>query len=105
MIELLIMGAVSFLIGWKLREWYAMRMIRKIERRMHEAAEQPQIPTRHVMISREQSTLLVHDTATGEFLIQAETYDALKEALSKKYPDTNFMVDASNLRNLDLPLP
>lgn len=94
-----VVGAVSFWFGWKTREFYALRYIRRLRDQALELAADIPPPTM-IQVTKEGETFLIHDQKTGEFLAQGTSHKEITKVLNDRFPQRTFIAQPANLREV-----
>lgn len=81
-----IVFVVAFVLGWKLREYRAMMIVRAIEKRLMEQPG-PKIQLLHAKIEDHDGVFVAHNAATNQFLLQGTSYKDVITQLKTNYPN------------------
>ena len=87
--------AACFVFGWRARELHAMHTINSLI----ESAEQK--TSIKVKVEKQNDTFYVYKE-DGTFMAQGKDMDDLDAALRKRFPDTRFLIQEDNLKELGL---
>lgn len=94
----LVVGGV---VGWFLRERYAMFVVRQmIQEGMVKA---PQVDAVPVKVVNKDGMFYLHNATTEEFLAQGRTHEEITSVLNARFPNTKFMADPKNLLEIGYP--
>jgi hypothetical protein len=85
---------LAFIIGWKLREFYAIYTVQKYLNPMVEESTKP-MPT-FVYIEKHEGGLMVFEESTNKYLTMGKDLAEVDENLKKLYP-TKLFVTKTNL--------
>ena len=97
----IIIGVVCLIVGWKLRELYAIRQISFLLKLDEE--EVVVEPKKSLLKLEKRSDIIyAYDNETDQFLGQAQSMDSLAEVLGKRFPDKRFTASPENLKELGL---
>lgn len=93
---------IGFLIGWKIREYTA---VRKFHKMMKEVDEQPTKPTNKISVKIERSGKMfyLYNLETDEFLTQGYSKEEIQENLKKRFKnvDMAFHATVENIKEVD----
>lgn len=90
-----IIAVVAFVLGWKLREYRAMMIVRAVEKHMMENPV-PKIKLLHVVISNHDSVFIAHNAATNQFLLQGASYKDVIDQLKTEYPEHTILTQPAD---------
>lgn len=97
----------GILVGWKLREWAAVRavnnMIRMAEEIEHTEKEQEDTVLQ-IKVEQHENMFLVYNEDSGDFMAQGNTFEDAQEALIKRYPNNKFIIKEDNARAMGINL-
>lgn len=108
MIELIITAAISFVLGWKISEYFAAFALKKILeelnikdtdiRRLLEQEEKGNTVTKEISLRVEsiRGEFLAYQTGNDTFIAQAATPDLLLERIIEKFPVGTKITFATN---------
>lgn len=100
MLTFIIGTVLGFALGW-----YVLRMLinYKMKAMLDSIAETPlPVKTINLNMVKMDHAVLVYNKDTQQFLAQGNTKEELVDILRKRYPNTNFMINSQNLREMDL---
>lgn len=100
MIDYIITAIVCFAIGWKVREWYALRRLASLMSEM-ESIENGPVEQLAIKIEKHKDMFYVYDDETDMFLAQGATKDDIAKILQKTHPKVTFVADPNNIREVD----
>lgn len=99
---------LAFLLGLVIG-WFALKalIMLKVKRMLDSIANEPipQAPTKKIVnidLVRMDHAVLAYNRDTQQFLAQGTTKAEIIELLQKRFPDTSFMANAQNLKEIDL---
>lgn len=98
MIEFLI-AILFFLLGWKVRELYAVRQLSKFVKVVEEEKKQSKTV---IKLEIHDDIIYAYRDSNNEFLCQSDSIEGIVEALSKRSPGEKFAVTKENLCELGL---
>lgn len=96
----LIIGFLGAACGWYAREWYARRIIRLLEKRVHQAVEKASKNAIEVRIEKEGDVYYIYNANTNEFLAQGDNHDDITKILNDRFPNTFFTADRDEIRKM-----
>jgi len=97
----LIYYAFAFYIGWRAREIYASKQLKKTLESIQEQIEVEESNTSIVILSKENGVIYAYDEKDNKFLTQGKNIDEIADNLSKLHPNKTFRVYQSDLNRLD----
>ena len=108
MIFSILLAVVWFLVGWKAREFQALRTMNKIIK-AEEAKMQAQTSEAidnskkmRVTIEKHKNVMYVYEEGTGTFMAQGATEEELGDRLRERYPNTLFVASSAELEQVGL---
>jgi LPS O-antigen subunit length determinant protein (WzzB/FepE family) len=99
LIVVFIILTIGFVLGWKLREVYATRIVNQLFSN-HEEQLSSNIMNVHMEVDRGQ--FYIYDSATNAFITQVKTKEEMFEFFNKTYPDKTVMMKRQDLELFDL---
>jgi hypothetical protein len=101
MIEYIIVGGISFWVGWKAREYYALRQVFKMLQ-SETVKQNDETPKTVLKLEKHSNSIFAYDRETNEFLGQGDSLDSLSVVLKERFPGISFAVTKENLKELEL---
>jgi len=99
---LLVYGAVCFLLGWKMREHHAMRMIDKITDEIAENTLQEfKSKVINIRVEDHEGQFFVYAKDDGRYLAHGENMSKLSDILTEKFPGKLFNASPEDLQKLE----
>lgn len=98
--EFLILFGVLFagiLIGWELREQYAMRVVKAMIAEVDKAQQEEEETRTKMNIERNGDFLYAFEADTDNFIAQGTNLEELDKAITLKFPGKKFSVREQNL--------
>lgn len=98
------MVLLMFVIGFGLG-WFAMQLYlsRKVIRMLREAKNVEAVrKIVHIDFVKLKDQIYVYNRETQAFLVQGTSREEISTFLTKTYPDTNFMANTQNLKDVGL---
>jgi hypothetical protein len=89
-----------FFSGWKAREMLAMRTINALIAQAEES--EANLKAIKVKVEKHSDQFFVHREDDGTFMAQGKNMDELDKALRNRFPDTRFLIQEDNLKELGL---
>jgi predicted negative regulator of RcsB-dependent stress response len=90
--------AVGTVIGWKYREYTALKMMQEMElQKVEQFVENKKI---HIVLEENDGQMFCYEKETSNFMAMGETWDELADALSERYPGKRFVCDEENLTDM-----
>lgn len=93
----LIFGGV---VGWKLRELLARRIVQQFQNRVTESIQEAAKRIIYIQVSKESGQYFVHNKKTGEFMTQGSTREEVAARLGDLFPDMTFIAHQENLKEV-----
>lgn len=103
MIDIFIIIAVAvigFVLGWKAREYMAMRFIDRYQKMFEQAAVSEVANTVMIEIQREGDQFYIYNKETGEFLAQGTNHSEVSAILGDRFPSKRFTAMPQNLKDV-----
>lgn len=101
MMELLLI-AIGFVVGWFLREWYAMRKIDKLIDSINgNMLDEIKKKVVDITIEKSGDFFFVYRKEDGAFLAQGTDIDKLSDILTEKFPGKLFNCSPEDLATLE----
>lgn len=97
LIDLMIWCIFAIIIGWKLREYMAVRFVKKHLKRTKQEQSSKESDSIWVDIFKEGDIFYVYNAEDNKFLIQVKTKDELIEFFKAKFPNKNILTSESNM--------
>ena len=101
LIEVIFYGIILIFLGWKLREYAAMRMLKAYFKSVEKIESKPEPEILYLDIHKEDGQFYVFNSKTKSFLIQVKTKDELMTFLNKKFPDKTVLTSQSEMELFD----
>lgn len=98
---LILFGAlfVGVLLGWELRERYAMRVVNQLLKEVEESTEAEAEETDRIKLERHGEVVYAFD-GEDNFIAQGATVYELDEAIQKRFPGRKFLIKESNMKEV-----
>lgn len=85
-------------MGWRLREYFAMRKVAELLEQAEELVEEePESDRVKIRLERHGDMLYAFDEETHTFIAQGADLNALDKAIQVRYPDKKFSIREQNL--------
>lgn len=98
----LLLVAIGFVVGWFLREWYAMRKIDKLIDNMNDnLLDELKKKVVDITIEKSGDLFFVYKKDDGTFLAQGHDIDKLSDILTEKFPGKLFNCSPEDLATLE----
>ncbi len=92
---------IGIAIGWKGREYQAMRFLASYQKMFEEAAKAEVSNTVMIEIQREGDQFFIYNKATGEFLAQGTNHEEISKTLGDRFPSKRFTAMPQNLKEVE----
>jgi len=97
-----VFGLVCFIIGWKLREVYAMMIMNRIiENVTASAIEETERNVVMINVEDHEGQFFVYSKENGLYLAHSETKEKLESILKEKFPGVLFKISEEDLKKLE----
>jgi hypothetical protein len=96
-IVVLVVGGV---IGWKAREYLAMRFVANYQKMFEEAAMAETVNTVMIEVQRDGDQFFIYNKETGEFLAQGTNHADVSAILGERFPTKRFTATPQNLKDV-----
>lgn len=93
----LVVGGV---IGWKAREYMAMRFVANYQKMVEEAVMTEATNTVMIDVQRDGDQFFIYNKETGEFLAQGINHEEIATVLGKRFPSKRFTATPQNLKDV-----
>lgn len=100
-IFIILVFVVGIAIGWKGREWQAIRVLANYQKMIEEAVKAESSNTVMIDIQREGDQFFIYNKTTGEFLAQGTNHAEISKVLGDRYPAKRFTAMPENLKDVD----
>lgn len=101
MIELIVL-VVGITVGWYIREWYAMRIMRKIvDNAQEQFKETIKDTVVDAYIEKAGDTFFVYRKEDNKFLAQGQDINSLSDILQEQFPGKYFNIPSDQLDMLE----
>ena len=87
---------VGILLGWKFREYTAVRKMQKMMKRAEEETSKPPINKITVNIEKHNNMFYLFNKETDEFVIQGKTKEEILENLKKRFGNVDMVFHATS---------
>jgi hypothetical protein len=95
-------GGLCFLIGWKAREYHAMRIMSKVVDEITEGTiEQFKSRVVNIRVEDHEGQFFVYAKDDGRYLAHGETKNKLEDILNEKFPGKYFNATPEDLEKLE----
>lgn len=102
MMEYLIAIAGGFIVGWFLREWYALRKVEKIIADLNtNMVDEFKKKVIDINVEKSGDIFYIYRKDDGTFLAQGDDIDKLSDLLTEKYPGKLFNCSPEDLAALE----
>ena len=98
LIPLIVIAAIFFLLGWKLREYWAIRTVDKF---MKAAAEAQTNNIINVNVHKDHGQFYIYNNSDNSFITQVKTKEELFKYFSERHPDKTVMMKNEDLALFD----
>ena len=88
---------ISFILGWRGREWYATRVIE----RMLNPKDNTQSNILNVHMEVERGIFYIYDSSNNAFITQVKTKEEMFDFFTKSYPTRTVMMTRQDLELFD----
>jgi hypothetical protein len=100
----ILIGIVSFVVGWILRELYAVHKVKtllnQIESFEENSEEDEKADIMHINIEKHDGILFVYSSEDDSFMAQGKTREELEKNLRERYPNVIFGASNANLQKV-----
>ena len=99
---LAIFGGVCFFLGWKFREYQAMRMIDRLSDEIaEETVKEFKSKVINIRVEDHEGQFFVYAKDDGRYLAHGETKSKLEDILMEKFPNKLFNASPEDLEKLE----
>ena len=91
---------VGGVIGWKYREFTAIRMMNDMQ--LDKLEEELQNQKIYIKVEQQQGTWFAYDQEDGMFLAQGDDWKSVQKRLVERFPGKRFILDEDNMRKMGL---
>lgn len=99
---LLVYGAICFLLGWKMRERHAMRMMDNLMQEVaDDTIEEFKKKVINIKVEDHNGEFFVYKKDDGSYLAHGETKSKLEDILHERFPGKLFNASPEDLQKLE----
>lgn len=92
---------IGFIVGWVLRERWAIRKLNHMLNNMSSAVEEPVDPDKvEITVELKDSVIYVYNKETSMYLAHGATKDIVEDMLVEKFPGKKFAASTEDLLKL-----
>lgn len=83
---------VGFVLGWRLRELHAQRILNAMFKNMEREQQSKAEDIMHIDIEKNNDCFYVYNADSKAFIVQVKNKEELFEYISNKFPNKNVMI-------------
>lgn len=99
-LELILVFAFGIILGWRFREMWAMRTLKKYVAQMAESEaeeeQEPEVKRTAITLEKHNDSIFAYEE-DGTFIAQGKTLHELDIAIKARFPDRKFSVKEDDL--------
>ena len=94
--------AVGSVVGWKYREYTAMKLMEQL--RLEEVEEYVENRKIAIKVEKTHGTWFIYKQEDGSFMAQGNSWEEVTDRMAERYPEKRFTIEPENAKEVGLNL-